>query len=106
MKLTKIHYKSAVFLGLLAFIIQLISGILQLIVKTSLPEIFPTQELLDSITPLVVLVQVPITGAVFGYIFGIFVIWIYNFTAKRGLAFSGETSSAAEAPKSEKKKKK
>jgi hypothetical protein len=104
MRLTKIYYRSAVFLGVLAFVVQLISGILQLIVKTNFPEIFPTQELLNSITPLVVLIQVPIIGGLFGYIFGVFIIWIYNLTAKHGFTFSGETSE--ESPRAKKTKKK
>ena len=83
MELKNVKFKSAVFLGVFTLVYLLIVGALQLILKSASVGVAGYDQLFGNVTPLMVLVQVPVTGAVTAYIFGLIAILVYNFVAKK-----------------------
>ena len=60
----------------------LVAGLLGVVVGAAL-GVAGYENLLANVSPLIVLVQVPITGAVTAYIFGLIAILVYNFVAQK-----------------------
>jgi hypothetical protein len=83
MELKKVKFKSAVFLGAFTLVYLVIVGALQLVLKSASLGVAGYENLLANVSPLIVLVQVPITGAVTAYIFGLIAILVYNFVAQK-----------------------
>ena len=96
MELKKVKYSSALFFGILAVVMYLLIGILQLIAKkivisqigsVSLDQL-PAQAqqyltAVQAITPLSALIITPVIAALVTYIVGIAVILVYNTVAKK-----------------------
>ena len=80
MKLTKINYVSAVFLGVAALLMYFILGVLQLILLSQDPTLVA---LIGSISKVQALVYTPIIGGVVAYIFKLLMILVYNVVAKK-----------------------
>jgi hypothetical protein len=77
MKLTKIHYRSAVYFGVLSFVMYLILGVLQ----WSLKDTLLAQGI--EITAVSTFVTAPVIGAIIGYLVTLLMILVYNFIAKQ-----------------------
>ena len=82
MKVSKIDYISAVYFFVLALVIYLITGILQLIVEAVNPGTFASLGL-GTPTFLTSIITGPITGGILGGVFALFAILIYNLVAKK-----------------------
>ena len=96
MELKKIQYRSAVFFCIIALVIYLIMGIVQLVVKGMLlkqigqiaTDQLPTQiqqyaQALTAITPMSALVIGPIIAGIVCYLLAVLAIFIYNLIAKK-----------------------
>jgi len=77
MKLTKIYYRSAVYFGVLSFVMYLIIGTLMWTTKDAL--------LVQGIevTAVSTFVSAPVIGAVVGYLIALLMIVVYNLLAKQ-----------------------
>jgi len=80
MKLTKINYVSAVFVGVSALVMYLILGIFQLILISQDPTLVA---LMGSVSNTQVLVYTPIIGGIVAYIFMLIMILVYNLVARK-----------------------
>ena len=78
MKLTKINYVSAVFIGVSALVMYFILGIFQLILVSQDPTLVA---LMGSVSNMQVLVYTPIIGGVVAYLFTLVMILVYNVVA-------------------------
>ena len=75
MKLTKINYGSAVFVGAITLVMYLVMGILQ----WTLRNVLIAQGIY--ITWVQTFIVAPIVGAIVGYLFAVVMIAIYNLVA-------------------------
>ena len=80
MKLTKINYVSAVFIGVSALVMYFILGIFQLILVSQDPTLVA---LMGSVSNMQVLVYTPIIGGVVAYLFTLLMILVYNVVARK-----------------------
>mgnify|MGYP001349119281 FL=1 len=80
MKLTKINYVSAVFIGASALVMYFILGVFQLILVSQDPTLVA---LMGSVSNLQVLVYTPLIGGVVAYVFTLVMILVYNVVAKK-----------------------
>ena len=96
MKLSKIKYQSAVFFGVLAFVMFLVVGLFSLFyLKPSLETAALSYNAIDPdtaaqlsaqasvITPLQMLLMVPLQSGIAVYLFFLVAILIYNFVARK-----------------------
>jgi hypothetical protein len=80
MKLTKINYVSAVFIGVSAIVMYFILGVFQLILVSQDPTLIA---LMGSLSKVQILVYTPLIGGIVAYIFTLIMILVYNVVAKR-----------------------
>jgi len=80
MKLTKINYVSAVFIGASALVMYFILGVLQLILLSQDPTLIA---LMGSASKVQILVYTPLIGCVVAYLFTLLMILVYNVVAKK-----------------------
>ena len=80
MKLTKINYVSAVFIGVSAIVMYFILGVFQLILVSQDPTLIA---LMGSVSNMQILVYTPVIGGVVAYVFTLIMILVYNVVAKK-----------------------
>ena len=80
MKLTKINYVSAVFIGASALVLYFILGVFQLILVSQDPTLIA---LMGSVSNMQILVYTPVIGGVVAYVFTLIMILVYNVVAKK-----------------------
>jgi len=80
MELKKINYRSAVFFGVFALVAYFLSGLLQIILVNQFPQF---QAVVGSVPKVQTMILVPLVGGVFGYVFSLFAIFIYNKVAMK-----------------------
>ncbi len=80
MKLTKINYVSAVFIGASALVMYFILGVFQLILVSQDPTLVA---LMGSVSKVQILIYTPIIGGVVAYLFTLLMILVYNVVAKK-----------------------
>jgi|APSaa5957512622_1039677.scaffolds.fasta_scaffold01021_5 hypothetical protein len=78
MKLTKINYNSAMFFGVIAFLMYLSVGVFQWMIRD---ELFATYGL--EVTLLSAFVVAPVVGGIAGYLGMFLTIAIYNLVARK-----------------------
>lgn len=80
MKLSKVNYESAIFFGVLALVVYLIVGALELAAVAILPEL---ASYIGTISPLQVLIKVPVILGLIYFLFFLIAILIYNIVARK-----------------------
>ena len=80
MKLTKINYVSAVYIGVATLVMYVIMISLQLIIASQDPLLAP---LLAQANKVELLVYTPIIGGVVAYVLALVMIFVYNIVAKK-----------------------
>ncbi|MCR4284730.1 MAG: hypothetical protein NUV97_01640 [archaeon] len=80
MELKRINYTSAIFAGAIALVMYLVTGLLQTIVVSRLPELQPS---LGIPNPLQSLVIIPLVGGIIVYLLTLIVIFVYNLVAQK-----------------------
>lgn len=81
MELKRISYSSAVAFGLVALVVQVISGILQVVIDKAVPGYFTNLGI--AVEPMQTIIVGPIILGVLVYLILLFVFWIYNNIAKK-----------------------
>jgi len=85
MELKRVKFCSAVYVGVIALVMYLIVGALQLILFAQAPELAAAIAASGGVLPTAsqALVMTPIIGAVVGYVVAIIAILVYNFVAQK-----------------------
>lgn len=78
MKLSKISYMSAVFIGVFSLVLSLVYGILQWIARDVILELYGVQT-----TFFQAVVLTPLMGGFIAYFFTLLTIFFYNMVAKK-----------------------
>jgi len=81
MILKNIKYSSAVFIGSIALVFQVIAGILQVVINAAVPGYF--SQLGVAIEPVQTIIIGPILVAILSYLISLLGIWVYNFIARK-----------------------
>lgn len=82
-EIKKIKYSSALFFGVFGFILYLVGGIIQLLLKPVMLQVQEYAELAAAITPMQAIVWTPIAAAIIFYVFAVFGILVYNLLSKQ-----------------------
>ena len=80
MKLTKINYVSAVFIGVSVLVMYFIMAVLQLVLAS---QNLLVASMLGQISKVQLLVYTPIIGGVVAYLFTLVMILVYNVVARK-----------------------
>jgi len=82
MELKRIKFVSAFYFGVVALVVQLITGISQLILYKSNPGLFSSNGL-PAPSAVFSLIVTPVIVGVLFYVFMLLLIWIYNQVARK-----------------------
>jgi hypothetical protein len=80
MELKRINYSSAVYFAVVALVMYLVTGILQIVLLSRIPTL---QSQFGYISPVNSLITAPIIGCIIFYLVGCLMIAIYNFVARK-----------------------